>query len=147
YEFQPKEQFEAATKAIREETPYNDPRLSYELRLPKGWTDNVQAPPVGIESGAKLLSDSVLVTLGRNTAQPKNFERSYITIEAQELGYEISAQNWFVNFMLGNGFSLSALSERSPREIEALYVQVIEDATYMVRVRVLINGPRLLLVR
>jgi len=147
YESVPQAQFETTTKPIKEEKPYNDPRLTYELRIPKEWTDNVQAPPAGLDTGKQLLGDNVLVILGRYIAPPKNFERSYITVEAQEMGYEISAQNWFVNFILNNGYSLSALSEKSEREIEALYVHVDKDQTFVVRARVIINGPRLTMIR
>ncbi len=140
-------EFTNTTKLVREDSPYKDETLTYELRLPEGWTDNVQQPPVSVDTGKTLLSNTILGILGRYIGAPKNFQRSTVTIEALSLDYEISAQNWFVDFIVRNGFSMSALSERSLREVEALYVNVEKEDTFIVRARVLINGPRLVMIR
>lgn len=145
-EQQTKEGFENATKKITEEDPYNEPEISYTLRVPKSWSDNVQKAPIEA-SGKSMLSGNVLGLLGRYISPPKNLVRSYITVEAQTLTYEISAQNWFVYFILRNGFSLTALEEYDSRHIQALYVQVIKDQTFVVRTRVMLNGPNLVIVR
>ena len=94
-----------------------------------------------------MLSARVLGIVGRYVGAPVNLVRSYITIEAQTLNYEISAQNWFVNFILSNGFSLTALTEKNSREVEALYVQVEGDQTFVVRTRVVLNGQNLMVIR
>ncbi|PZQ47212.1 MAG: hypothetical protein DI551_03860 [Micavibrio aeruginosavorus] len=138
-------EFEKLTKKIEEPSPYGESLLSYEIRLPKNWTDNVQQPP--ITEAQKKLSGNFLGIVGRYIGAPKNLVRSYVTVEAQEMTYEISAQNWFVNFILGNGFSLTAMTEKSPREIEAIYVQVDKDQTYVVRTRMMFNGSKLIMVR
>lgn len=143
----PEADFVAKTKKAVENRPYNEDRISYELRLPKDWTDNIQKPPVGSETRGSLLSGRVLGMIGRYVAAPKNLVRSYITIEAQTLTYEISAQNWFINFILSNGFTLTAISETDSRRVEALYVQVDGDQTYVVRTLVVVNGPDLVIVR
>lgn len=142
----PEKDFEAATKLSSENSPYDEPRISYSIRLPKDWTDNDQKIPVG-SGGGVVLDSRVLGIMARHTARPKNLLRSYLQIEAQRLTYEISAKNWLVNFVLGNGFSLTAMTDASEREVEALYVQVIKDQTYVVRARVLLNGPALVMVR
>ncbi|MFA5592011.1 MAG: hypothetical protein WC989_01690 [Micavibrio sp.] len=142
-----KEAFEAATDLVREEKPYNDENLGYSIRLPKGWTENVQAPPVALGSGANPLSDTVLGILGRYIAPPKNFQRSSVTVEAVAVKYEISMKDWFVNFIVSNGFSLSAMTEKSPQEIEALYIQTNVEHTFVVRARVIVSGSRLVIVR
>ncbi len=139
--------FEAKTKKVVENDPYNEPKISYTMRLPKDWTDNAQKAPISGTPGQSLLSGRVLGIMGRYIAAPKNLLRSYVIVEAQTLTYEISAQNWFVNFILGNGFSLTALTEKTSREVEALYVQVVKDQTYVVRARVILNGSSLIIVR
>lgn len=141
----PVEGFEKSSKEVSEHNPYGEELLSYSIRLPKDWTDNVQQPLTQSSRGA--LSDTVLGLLGRYISTPKNFKRSYVTVEGQGLNYEISAMNWFINFIMLNGFSLTALTEISPQEIEALYVEVEKDQTYVVRARILFNGNRLLIVR
>lgn len=144
----PEQAFEAATKKVVETAPYNEPKISYSIRVPKNWTDNDQKAPIAAGSaGGSLLSGRVLGIVGRYVGAPINLLRSYVQVEAQVLTYEISAQNWLVGFILSNGFSLTALTEHNEREVEALYVQVIKDQTYVVRTRALLNGPNLVLVR
>lgn len=147
YEFPPQADFEKATRLIREENPYDDPYLSYEFRMPNDWGDNVQPAPISAAAGQRLLSNSVLSIIGKYISKPKNLQRSTLTVEAQELTYEISAKNWFINFIINNGYSLSGLTEVSTQELEAMYVALQDDETFVVRVRVLINGSRLVVVR
>jgi hypothetical protein len=147
YDFPPQEEFEKQTKAVDVTNPYDDSYLSYDVRLPKDWSENMQPAPIGAVAGQSLLSSSVLSIISKYISRPKNLQRSTLTIEAQNMVYEISAKNWFINFIINNGFSLSALTERSPREIEAMYVALVNDITYVVRTRVVVNGSRLIVVR
>lgn len=143
----PEADFNKQTKKVIETEPYNEPQVGYSVRLPKNWTDNAQVAPIFSNVGKSMLSDTVLGIVGRYISAPRNLFRSYLTIEAQTLTYEVSAQNWFVNFTLNSGFSLTALEEKNSREVEALYVQVIKDQTYVVRSRVIMNGSSLIVVR
>jgi hypothetical protein len=147
YDFVPQADFEKATKVIEQKNPYDDSYLSYEMRVPKDWSKNMQQAPIAASTGQRLLSASVLSIIGKYVSTPKNLQRSTITVEAQEMGYEISAKNWFINFIINNGFSLSSLTEKSPQEVEALYVALEKDVTYVVRTRVIINGSRLIVAR
>jgi hypothetical protein len=146
YQLKSQEEFEKTTKVIKQENPYGDSKISYEFRVPKKWSLNVQQAPIGGEGGSPL-SKSVLTIIAKYISEPKNLQRSTITIEAQELAYEISAKNWFINFIINNGFSLSGMTEKSSREIEAMYVALENDVTYVVRTRVILNGSRLVVVR
>lgn len=146
-EMLPQADFEKSTKVEREDAPYDDAFLSYELRLPKDWTGNVQEATKELVTVDKTMGDSVLSILARYVGPATNLTRSYISVEALQLSSEIGVKNWFVNFVMRNGFSLDALSENSDKEVEAIYVQVINDQTYAVRTRVMINGPRLIMVR
>ena len=147
YTFPPEADFERETKRIRAENPYDDSYLSYEFRMPKDWSENVQQAPIASGTEQRLLSNSILSIIGKYVSKPKNLERSMLVVEAQEMGYEISAKNWFINFIINNGYSLSGLTEKSPREVEAVYVALQDDVTYVVRARVLVNGSRLIVVR
>lgn len=147
YEFPPQADFEKATRPVRQDNPYDDPYLSYEFRLPNDWENNVQAVPIVDGEGQRFLSNSVLSIVGKYISKPKNLQRSTLTVEAQEVTYEISAKNWFINFIINNGYSLSGLTEISTQELEAMYVALQDDETFVVRVRVLINGSRLIVVR
>ncbi len=147
YEYPPQAEFEKATKLVVQQNPYDDSYLSYEFRMPSDWTENVQPTPTSTSGNQRFLSNSVLSIIGKYISKPKNLERSTLTVEAQEMGYEINAKNWFINFIINNGYSLNALTEKSEREIEAMYVALQDDSTFVVRARVMINGSRLLVVR
>lgn len=147
YQFPPQVEFEKQTKVLASQNPYDDSYLSYTLRVPKDWGDNIQQAPISKAAGQSLLSSSVLSIIAKYVAKPKNLLRSSITIEAQNMSYEISAKNWFINFIINNGFSLNGLTEKSPREIEAIYIALVNDITYVVRARAIFNGSRLVVVR
>lgn len=146
YHMVPDGDFKKSTRVETEKSPFGDDYLSYEIRLPKDWVSNSQDDKT-LSFGKKALDDDVPDILARYISAPKNLMRSNLVIEAQALSYEVSVQNWFVNFILKNGFSLTAMETKSDREIEALYVQVDKDTTYVVRIRVVVNGPRLILIR
>ena len=137
----------AKMKKSKEIKPYNLDELSYEILLPKDWTDSIQQAPVTGANDKNFLSNNVLSMVAKYVGPPKNLVRSHLTIEALQLPYDISARNWLVNYVVRNGFTMSAMTEKSPYEIEARYVQFDRDQTYAVRVRALINGPKLILVR
>jgi len=141
------EEFKKVTRVEKEVLPYNDDYISYEFRIPKKWTGNSELPELKGVDGAQGLSVNVLGILGKYVGAPNNLLRSRIIVEAQDLGYEISAKNWFVNFVLKNGFTLSGFTEHSRSKLEALYVEVQDDQPYVVRTLVLINGPRLIMFR
>ena len=138
--------FEGVTKKIIEERPYNDDYLSYGMRLPKDWTDNVQKTVNAATEGASL-SKTVPDIIARYIGPPVNFRRSYVTVEGQGIDHEISMKDWFVNFIVRGGYALSAITEISAQEIEALYIHVNAEDTYVVRARVMVNGPRVILIR
>lgn len=146
-EFLPTDQFNKATRIESEPAPYDDAYLPYELRIPKAWTENVHGGVGEIKRTDRALSDSVLAILGRYTSPAKNLVRSYVVVEAASLSYEVGLRDWFLNFILQNGFSLAAYEQKSEKEIEALYVQMIGDQAYSVRVRAIVNGPRIVMVR
>lgn len=137
-------EFVKSAKKIAVDKPYGDDLLSYEISMPAGWGESKGA--INSQVDGKL-SNEVLSIVARYNGPAKNFARSHIVIEAQILKYEMSAQNWFINFVLKNGLTLNAIDVRSSKELEALYVQVDKDNTYVVRTRLIINGSRLVMTR
>ena len=138
----PAEEFEAQTKLVTH-TPYKDPELAYSIRVPEDWE-------VKLDNGEKDAERDLLTLPGMVASYispPENLARSEISLEVQELGYEISARNWFLEFILSHGLSLMGLTETDSRHIEAVYVRVINDETKIVRAKVIINGSHILVFR
>jgi hypothetical protein len=141
------ENFLAQTKLATEKEPYNDDYLSYEIRIPKDWTDNISRSSAQITDTPIALSKTVPDIIARYVGPPVNFRRSYVTIEGQGVDHEISMKDWFVNFIIRKGFALNAMTEVSAQEARALYVHVEAEDTYAVLARVMVNGPRVVIVR
>ena len=139
-EFLPEVQFQAQSQKITQ-VPYDDKFLAYDVYLPKSWT-----PREGVEKGQ--LSSSVLGMVSKY-AGPVKYQSvgSYFTVEIQHLDYEIGAKNWFLDFILKAGYTLEGLTEYSDKKVEAIYVEVIRDDTYIVRLVAQINGPRIVVAR
>lgn len=145
-EFVPAEQFEAQTN-LTETTPYDDEFLAYQVRLPEGWqetTANLNTINVKDESG---VAQNVLGVVSRYVSPAKNYMRSIFSVEAVELIHEIDARNWFIHYILKSGLALEQVGVEENGEVEAMYIEVQGDLTYAVRVKAVMNGPRMVLAR
>jgi hypothetical protein len=142
----PVEAFEAKTTLI-DDMPYDDEFLSYQVRLPKGWQETTANLNVVNMAGDGAVARSVLGIVSRFVSPPKNYRRSRFSVEAVELIHEIDARNWFIHYILKSGLSLEQVGLENEGEVEALYVEVEGDSTYVVRVKAIINGPRMVLAR
>ncbi len=143
-EYLPEEEFEGQTKLI-EETPFDDNFLSYQMRIPKDWGDNLEI--ANKPASKKGLSQRVLGPVAHYVSPAKKHLRSFFTLETLDLTYEIGARNWFINYIVSNGLSLEQVGVESKKQVEAIYVEVKGDQTYVVRVKVMLNGPRMVVVR
>lgn len=140
----PTEEFEEKTRLV-EDTPFDDKFLSYKIRLPKDWGENIEMAPKGDVS--KNISQRVLGPIAHYVSPAKKHLRSFVTVETLGLTYEIGARNWFINYIVSNGLSLEQVGVESKKQVEAIYVEVQGDQTYIVRVKVMLNGSRMVVVR
>lgn len=142
-EFFPEEQFKEKTR-MEEVTPYGDEFLNFQVRLPNEWTENLA------ELSEKTSSESnptqnVLGVVARYLSPPNQHLRSFFELEVAELTYEIGARNWFINYVISKGFTLEQVGAEGGRSVEAVYVDVKGDVTYIVRVKAIVNGSRMVL--
>ncbi len=142
----PAEEFENQTSVI-EAMPYDDEFLAYQVRLPEGWqetTVNLNAINIKDEGG---VAQNVLGVVSRYVSPAKNYMRSIFTVEAVELIHEIDARNWFIHYILKSGLALEQVGVEENGEVQAMYIEVQGDVTYAVRVKSVMNGPRMVLAR
>ncbi|MEM9469647.1 MAG: hypothetical protein AAF988_05735 [Pseudomonadota bacterium] len=146
-EYMPESEFGSMTKLV-EDVPYGDKFLSFTVRLPSDFMLSMGQEKLDIDSGASgSLGRQVLGVVSRFISPPKEHLRSFFTLEALELTYEISARNWFINYVVSNGLTLEQVGAGTENEVEAIYVEIINDTTYVVRARAIKNGPRMLMAR
>ncbi|HTK83691.1 MAG TPA: hypothetical protein VL625_01285 [Patescibacteria group bacterium] len=139
------EQFENQSD-LHEVSPVADKFLAYQIRLPKGWQKASSDKTIDLKKGDEAhVSHRVLGLIAKYYA-PQTMEiSSEVVIQALELDYSISARNWFLNYVLANGFTLLGMDQLSDTRIEGLYVLVKKDQSFIVRTVAEINGPRMVL--
>lgn len=122
------------------DVPFGDKFLAYKVRLPKGWTKRQSDVTTNADISKKLLGE-IARYYGPNAPDA----RSYFVIQAAELDYEITAKNWFMNYILSRGYTLQGMTTVSDKRIEALYVLLDKDQSYVVRTVGEVNGSRMIL--
>lgn len=152
---------------LHEEHPYEDKYLAYQIRLPSGWEGMgvetkkpkesfvAEAPKNDRRRKKSRADDTVEQTelsrriLGKITSYygpPRLEPRSKLEVQALELSYDITAHNWFLYFIITNGYTLEGMEEVTGTRVEAIYILVEKDISYVVRTIAEINGPRIVLV-
>lgn len=134
-----KEDLQAQTDEFAD-VPFGDKFLAYKVRLPKGWIKRQSDVTTNADISKKLLGE-IARYYGPNAPDA----RSYFVIQAAELDYEITAKNWFMNYILSRGYTLQGMTTVSDKRIEALYVMLDKDQSYVVRTVGEVNGSRMIL--
>jgi hypothetical protein len=132
------------------EKPEGDTHLAFQVRLPNAWTrasETATAPEdmKDKKSATTGLNRKLLGEIARYVGPAMNYEVSRFEVEAIDLDHDMTARDWFLNYVLGNSLTLQGLNVRSTSEVEALYVVVEKDQTFVVRTLAQINGKRMIL--
>lgn len=141
-EAMPEEEFNSLTY-LEENTALEEAALHYNIRLPKEW----QRKSLNDLEGKSAVTYDVLGVIERYNSPPEAEERSFVTVEVEELEYEIGPKNWFINYIYTKGLSLEQIGIESDNEIEAVYVEINRDTSYVVRIKAIVNGPYVMMVR
>jgi hypothetical protein len=137
----PQADFDAAT-TLHQDTPYDDKALSYQIRMPKDWHKQRDVGRTDAEIGNKIMGELV-----RFYGPPRGDVRSYLTIQAQDLEYQLTAEQWLIQYLLANSYTLQGIRALDDRQVEALYVYVYKDTTFAVRVLAHLNGKRVVMAQ
>ena len=147
------EAFETATREV-EETPQKYPFLAFTLRIPKNWERSDLSEEKGAwdpdslsqEKSSDFLNRSILGLIAKYSGPSRFGIRSFIEVRAKELTRIISARNWFIHYILTNGYSLEGMEVIGENRVEGLYVQIIDGVSYAVRVVCVLNGSQIVLM-
>jgi hypothetical protein len=133
----PQAEFEAKTDLIKA-VPFGDKFLAHEMRIPKNW----KKVELEVEGGStqRILGDAAKFIGPTLLDSP-----SYFVLRAANIDYDMTVRNWFINFVLTNGYVLQAMRETSDHRIDALFVMVERDVSYLVRAAVKFNGSRIVI--
>lgn len=137
-----KEAFEEAT-ILHDDIPFNDKSLAYEVRLPKTWESVNKSAAANY-----MLTDRLLGQVAHFYGPPRiDAGRSEFTIMAENLNYELTAEQWFLQYVLSNGFTLEGIEIVDSRKIEALHIYLKDGDTFVTRTVAQINGRRIILAQ
>jgi len=142
-EYLPEEEFNEKTR-LEEVVPYDDEFLGFQVRLPNEWSENLAELSEQTKTEGRP-TQNILGTVARYFSPPNQHLRSFFELEVAELTYEIEARNWFINYVISKGYTLEQVGAEGNRSVEAIYVEVKGDITYIVRVKAIINGPRMVM--
>lgn len=133
--------FDAASELF-EVSPENDKYLAFTARLPKGWKRNTDTAEA---EAATVISAEVLSPIARFRGPTMIDAVSRFEVSAIALEHDISARNWFLSYLLQRSYTLEGLEQVDGSRVEALYVIVEGDTSYIVRTVAQINGTRMVL--
>ena len=138
----PEAEFNAQSTAY-EEVPLGDKALSYKVRLPKDWEEVKDG---GLSNYS--LSDKIFGEVARFFSPPRlESARSRFTIQAVKLDYQLTAEQWLLQYLLSNGYAIQGMATKDDTRVEALYVLIEDDISYIVRAVAEINGKRVILAQ
>lgn len=145
-EFIPEQDFMAQTDIVSA-MPYDDQFLSFSIRLPKQWVEVNEN--LSIEAGLKQsgVAENIFGVVAGYASPPKNYLRSRFFVEALQIPHEINTRNWFIHYLFKNGLTIEQVGLEKDNQIEALYVEVQGDTSYVVRAKVIKNGSRMILAK
>lgn len=125
--------------SLHSDVPFNDQFLEYSVRLPKNWAQQKNSA-----IGNLSLSNKVLGEVERYYGPVRMGDRSYFSVKAVELEYQLTAEQWFVLFVLENGYTLEGMEVVDAGRVNTVYVLVDRGQSYVVNAAAIVNGPRII---
>ncbi len=135
------EEYEAVS-TVHEETPLNDKTLAYSVRVPSGWKE--------LDRGLSnfSVSSKVFGEIARFYGPPRLMgQRSRFTVQVIGLDYQLTAEQWLLQYLLTNGYSIQGFKTIGDERAEALFVLVKDGISYIIRAMAQINGKRVIMAQ
>jgi hypothetical protein len=120
----------------------NDIYLSFEVDLPKNLVERDFSVLKNREAGGRLYGE-----IYRKDSPALEDVRAYFSVRSFQLSRMISAKNWFVTWVMQNGYTLRGLeSDKKGDNFEAFYVRLDDlGRTEIVRTKGFLRGPRIIM--
>lgn len=134
-------EFEEKTKLIKKK-PYGEDVLAYTMRIDKTWTEGIDR-----SSGNFLLSEKLFLQLNAFYSKPTIAGRSRLEIEALNMEDNLTAQQWYIRYILEGGYTTEGFVTHSPDKVESLMVIMEKDYSYYMRTIMLINGSKVIMAK
>lgn len=135
------EEFLDATKPIVKK-PYGEEVLAYSMRIDKTWEEGIDR-----SSGNFVLSEKLFLELNSFLGKPTIAGRSRLEVEGLNMDGNLTAEQWYIRYILEGGFTTEGFITHNPDKIESLMVVMEKDYSYYLRTLALINGSKVIMVK
>lgn len=134
---------EFVSKTYRQtETPVGAKELAFDVRIPKDWT---KADDVSL--GSLVISDKILSNLARYFGPVTTGTRHQMLVQVVGVTHQMTAKQWFVRYILENGYTVEGVTVHDERRAEGLYIFVEDNVSYVVRSVVQLNGKNVIFIQ
>ena len=113
--------------------------LGYSIRLPKNWSQSGEA-------GTDFTLDTQVMNQVARYFSPARgtHARSRAMVRTASLPFEVSAEQWILQYVIDQGYALQGVEANGDDEAEALYVLIERDVTLITRAKVFLNAGRVI---
>ncbi|MGH1377332.1 MAG: hypothetical protein ACRBB3_00770 [Alphaproteobacteria bacterium] len=135
------EEFKKLTKQVKKK-PYGDKALAYKIRIPEKWTEK--------ESGSSsnfVLSSKLFLELSSFYGKPTVDGRSRIEISVLKLERNLTAEQWYLKYIIEGGFATHGFVVHNKKKAESLMILLEKDRSYYLRTVVILNGNSVIMMR
>lgn len=131
-------------KKTREVTkvPYDEDVLAFTMRVDKTWEEKEGGGLGNIMLSEKLFQD--IITFYGN---PTISGRSRLEVQALNIEGTLTAEQWYIKYILEGGFTTEGFKTHSDNKVESLMVVMDRDYSFYLRTMVFINGSKVIMVR
>ena len=140
-ELLPNDEFVAQTYR-QTETPVGAKELAFDLRIPKDWT---KADDVSL--GSLVISDNIRSNLAKYFGPVTTGTRHHMLVQVVGVNHQMTAKQWFVRYILENGYTVEGVTVHDERRAEGLYIFVEDNISYVARSIVQLNGKNVIFVQ
>ncbi|PCJ99791.1 MAG: hypothetical protein COA45_02955 [Zetaproteobacteria bacterium] len=134
-------EFEKVTKIVKKK-PYGDRALAYSINIPKKWTEK--------DSGSSsnfVISTKLFLELNTFYGKPTPYGRSRLEINVLKLDGNLTAEQWYLKYVLEGGFTTVGFVVHNEEKVESLMVLLEKDRSFYVRTVVVFNADNVIMLR
>lgn len=135
------EDFNSKTKYYNK-TPYDQDVLAYSIRVDKNWIEAESR-----SSSNFSLSEKLFTELNKFYSKPSIHGRSRLEIQALNLDGNLTAEQWYIKFILEGGYTTEGMVVHGENKVESLMIIMEKDTSYYLRTLITLNGNKVIMAQ
>ncbi|MDH5722567.1 MAG: hypothetical protein OEY94_04490 [Alphaproteobacteria bacterium] len=135
------EKFKKEARLYRKH-PYQQEELGYKIFIPKDWEQGEEK-----SSSNFLMNEKLFLELNIYYSKARMGGRSKIIIQAINMDYNLTAEQWYIKYILESGYTMEGFKVHSEKKVESLMIVMEDDLAFGLRTIAHINGKKMILVQ